>query len=79
VVADLGPADLTAAGSQAPNPKDSVVEFRDLRFAYSTPLTEILGSGGGEPPLATRVFVTPDNTIDGIEMNGRVRKASDWR
>ncbi len=79
VVADLGPADLTAAGSQAPNPKDSVVEFRDLRFAYSTPLTEILGSGGGEPPLAARVFVTPDNTIDGIEMNGRVRKASDWR
>lgn len=76
VTADLGLAELADPGGLAPNPQDSVVEFRDLRFTYRTLLNRVLGerSSRSVPPLGALVYVSPSGTIDAMEMNGRIQK-----
>jgi inner membrane protein len=71
VVTDLGPAGLTSAGGQAPNARDSVVEFRDLRFAYPTLLQ---GQSKNNSPLNAWVYVTPEGAIDAMAVGHRLQK-----
>lgn len=71
VVTDQGPANTSASNDvPPPNPLDTVVEFRDLRFAYP----RLPGGREGPAPLSGWVYVAPDNTIDLMIMDGRVQK-----
>jgi inner membrane protein len=60
VVTDRGPA---------PQPGDTAVEFRDLRFAYS-----VLSRGRAAGALTAWVYVTPAGAIDAMLMNNRQQK-----
>ena len=73
MVTDRGHANLVASDDLAPEPQDTAVEFRDLRFAYSVPLP-----AEAEPPpaLIAWVYVTPTGAIDAMVMNGRAAKMS---
>jgi inner membrane protein len=53
-----------------PNPDGPVsVEFRDLRFAYDTPLLKM----SGRAPLSGLVLLNQDHRVIGMEMDGRVQ------
>jgi inner membrane protein len=69
VVTDRGSANL-AASELAPNPLDTAVELRDLRFAYPA----LMRSGAGVSPLTAWVYVNQENGIDAMVMGGRVQK-----
>jgi inner membrane protein len=69
VVTDRGPAGLVAADELAPEPRDTAVQFRDLRFAYS-----VLSRGRAAGALGAWVYVTPAGAIDAMVMNNRVQK-----
>lgn len=69
VVTDRGPAGLMASNDLAPEPQDTAVEFRDLRFAYS-----VLGRGRAAGALTAWVYVTAAGKIDAMVMNNRVQK-----
>jgi inner membrane protein len=69
VVTDRGPAGLMASNDLAPEPQDTAVEFRDLRFAYS-----VLGHGRAAGALTAWVYVTAAGKIDAMVMNNRVQK-----
>ena len=68
LVTDRGSASLVASDDLAPQPLDTAVEFRDLRFAYP-----ILSRDEGRA-LAAWVYVTPAGAIDAMVMNGRAQK-----
>ena len=68
VVADRGPARLVASDELSPEPGDSAVEFKDLRFAYP------VLSRGGASTLTAWVYVAPAGGIDAMVMNGRLQK-----
>jgi inner membrane protein len=68
VVTDRGHANLVASDDLAPQPQDSAVEFRDLRFAYS-----FLSRGKNSNALTAWVYVAPNGAIDAMVMNGRVQ------
>ena len=55
----------------APQPQDTAVEFRGLRFAYS-----FLASGNNRASsaLPAWVYVTPSGAIDAMVMNNRLQK-----
>jgi inner membrane protein len=68
VVTDRGHADLVASDDLAPQPQDSAVQFRDLRFAYS-----FLSRSRDSAALTAWVYVGPSGAIDAMVMNGRVQ------
>jgi inner membrane protein len=68
VVTDRGPAGLVVAGELAPQPRDTLVELRDLRFAYSVLSRRTAGA------LTAWVYVTPAGAIDAMVMNNRLQK-----
>jgi inner membrane protein len=68
LVTDRGHANLVASDDLAPQPQDSAVEFRDLRFAYS-----FLSRGRNSNALTAWVYVAPNGSIDAMVMNGRVQ------
>jgi inner membrane protein len=69
VVTDRGHANLVASDELAPQPQDSAVEFRDLRFAYG-----FLSRGRDSTVLTAWVYVGPSGAIDAMVMNGRVQR-----
>jgi inner membrane protein len=69
VVTDRGPAALVASDQLAPQPRDTAVAFRDLRFAYS-----VLSRGRAGGALTAWVYVAPDGAIDAMVMNNRLQK-----
>jgi len=71
LVTDRGPANLVASDDLAPQPQDTAVEFRDLRFAYSflSP-----GNNRASSALTAWVYVTPSGAIDAMVMNNRLQK-----
>jgi inner membrane protein len=69
VVTDRGPAGLVASDELAPKPRDTAVEFRDLRFAYS-----VLSRGRAAGALTAWVYVTPAEAIDAMVMNNHLQK-----
>ncbi|MEA2258307.1 MAG: inner membrane protein, partial [Acidobacteriaceae bacterium] len=71
VVTDRGRANLVASDDLAPQPQDTAVEFRDLRFAYS-----FLASANNRASsaLTAWVYVTPSGAIDAMVMNNRLQK-----
>jgi inner membrane protein len=68
VVRDRGRANLVASDELAPQPQDSAVEFRDLRFAYG-----FLSRSRDSRVLTAWVYVAPGGAIDAMVMNGRVQ------
>lgn len=48
----------------------TTVTFRDLRFAYGTP---VLGRDPANVPLAANVIINPDRRVDRMEMDGRIQ------
>jgi inner membrane protein len=70
VVTDRGSANLVASAELAPNPLDTAVEFRDLRFAYPA----LLRARAGTSPLTGWVYVNQENGIDAMVMGGSVQK-----
>lgn len=68
VVTDRGHANL-ASDELAPQPQDTAVEFRDLRFAYS-----FLSRAKAANALTAWVYVTQDGAIDAMVMNNRLQK-----
>jgi len=68
VVTDRGHANLVASDELAPQPQDSAVEFRDLRFAYG-----FLSRSRDSTALTAWVYVAPSGAIDAMVMNGRVQ------
>jgi inner membrane protein len=72
LVEDHGHANLIASDDLAPEPQDTAVEFRDLRFAYP-PLSRS-GSGATTRALNAWVYITPNGAIDAMVMNARVQK-----
>ena len=68
VVTDRGHANLVASDELAPQPQDSAVEFRDLRFAYG-----FLSRGRNSSVLTAWVYVAPGGAIDAMVANGRVQ------
>jgi inner membrane protein len=70
VVTDRGSANLTTSAATAPNPLDTAVEFRDLRFAYPA----LVRGESGASPLMGWVYVNQENGIDAMAMGQRVQK-----
>jgi len=68
LVTDRGSANLVASDDLAPQPLDTAVEFRDLRFAYS------ILSRDSSKALSAWVYVTPAGSIDAMVMSGRAQK-----
>jgi inner membrane protein len=68
LVTDRGHANLVASDDLAPQPQDSAVQFRDLRFAYS-----FLSRSRDSTALTAWVYVAPNGVIDAMVMNGRVQ------
>ena len=66
---DRGHANLVASDELAPQPQDTAVEFRDLRFAYA-----FLSRGNEPSALTAWVYVTPAGAIDAMVMNNRLQK-----
>lgn len=71
LVTDRGSANLVASDDLAPQPLDTAVEFRDLRFAYPVLSRD---SGSASRALTAWVYVTPTGSIDAMVMNGRAQK-----
>jgi inner membrane protein len=71
LVIDRGRANLVASDELAPQPQDTAVEFRDLRFAYSF-LSR--GNNSAAATLNAWVYVNPDGAIDAMVMNGHLQK-----
>ena len=69
---DRGRANLVASDGAAPQPLDTAVEFRDLRFAYSFLIPRNPNSAAAT--LNAWVYVNPDGAIDAMVMNGRLQK-----
>jgi inner membrane protein len=69
LVTDRGSAGLVVSDQLAPQPRDTAVQFRDLRFAYS-----VFSSGRASAALTAWVFVTPSGVVDAMVMNNRVQK-----
>ena len=68
VVTDRGHANLVASDDLAPQPQDSAVEFRDLRFAYG-----FISRSRDSRVLTAWVYVASGGAIDAMVMNGRVQ------
>jgi inner membrane protein len=71
LVTDRGRANLVASDELAPQPQDTAVEFRDLRFAYSF-LSR--GNNAASAALTAWVYVNPDGAIDAMIMNNHLQK-----
>ena len=70
LVTDRGLADTVASDDLAPEPMDTAVEFRDLRYAYN-----VLSRGKqGAATLNAWAYLTPAGAVDAMVMNGRVQK-----
>jgi inner membrane protein len=69
VVTDRGHANLIASNELAPQPQDTAVEFKDLRFAYG-----FLSRSRNSAALTAWVYVTPNGAIDAMVMNNRAQK-----
>jgi inner membrane protein len=70
VVTDRGPANLVASDELAPEPLDTAVEFRDLRFAYPVLFRS---RPRASTALIAWIYVTPTGTIEAMVMNGRLQ------
>lgn len=70
LVTDRGPANLVASDDLAPQPQDTAVEFRDLRFAYSF---FPRNNGKGPAALTAWVYVTPAGAVDAMVMDNHVQ------
>jgi len=70
LVTDRGSANLVASDDIAPQPLDTAVELRDLRFAYPV----LSRDSSTSRALAAWVYVTPTGSIDAMVMNGRAQK-----
>jgi inner membrane protein len=70
LVTDRGSASLVASDDVAPQPLDTAVEFRDLRFAYPV----LSRDRGASRALVAWVYVTPTGSIDAMVSNGRAQK-----
>jgi inner membrane protein len=70
VVTDRGPANTVASNEIAPNPLDTAVQFRDLRFAE----IGVAPTRTSDPPLSGWVYVAPDGSTNMMVMDGRVQK-----
>jgi inner membrane protein len=70
VVTDRGSANLVASDELAPNPLDTAVEFRDLRFVYPA----LIRGEGNAPPLSAWVYVNRENGIEAMVLGGRVQR-----
>jgi inner membrane protein len=68
IVIDRGRANTVASDDLAPEPMDTAVEFRDLRYAYPILSREKAAT------LNAWVYLTPAGSIDAMVMNGRVQK-----
>jgi inner membrane protein len=68
LVTDRGHANLVASDELAPQPQDTAVEFRDLRFAYG-----FFSRRRDSTALTAWVFVTPAGAVDAMVMNGRLQ------
>lgn len=68
LVTDRGSANLVASDDLAPQPLDTAIEFRDLRFSYP-----VLGRDSSKV-LGAWVYVAPSGAIDAMVMNDRVQK-----
>jgi inner membrane protein len=71
LVTDRGSANLVASDELAPEPLDTAIQFRDVRFAY--PLLS-RGREEANAALSAWVYVTPAGAIDAMVMNGRLQK-----
>jgi len=69
LVTDRGSASLVASDDLAPQPQDTAVEFRDLRFAYSL----LARNGRASSALTAWVYVTPAGAIDAMVMNNHLQ------
>ena len=69
VVTDRGHANLVASDELAPQPQDTAVEFKDLRFAYG-----FLSRSRNSAVFTAWVYVAPSGAIDAMVMNNRVQK-----
>jgi inner membrane protein len=74
VVTDRGRANLVASDDLAPQPLDTAVQFRDLRFAYPVLFRN---KPGATTALMAWIYVTPDGKIDAMVMNGRLQTAAE--
>jgi inner membrane protein len=70
LVTDRGAANLVAANDLAPQPQDTAVEFRDLRFAYSFLARK---DSLARSALTAWVYVNPSGAIDAMVMNNRLQ------
>jgi inner membrane protein len=70
LVIDRGRANTVASDELAPEPTDTAVEFRDLRYAYPI-LSRRTGTAA---TLNAWVYLRPDGAIDAMVMNGREQK-----
>jgi inner membrane protein len=71
LVTDRGRGNLVASDELAPQPQDTAVEFRDLRFAYSF-LSR--GNDRASATLTAWVYVNPDGAIDAMVMSNHLQK-----
>ncbi len=74
VVTDRGRANLVASDELSPQPQDTAVQFRDLRFSYPVLLR---GKPGASTALMAWIYVTPQGEIDAMVMNGRLQQAAE--
>jgi inner membrane protein len=72
MVTDRGHANLVASDELAPQPLDTAVEFRDLRFVY--PVLFRGKANGTSAPLSGWVYVTPNGVTDAMIMDNRLQK-----
>jgi hypothetical protein len=62
---------VVASNDLAPQPQDTAVEFRDLRFAYSFLSADNTRAASA---LTAWVYVTPSGAIDAMVMNNHLQK-----
>lgn len=72
VVTDLGAVQPPGSNIPPPQPGWHTVEFRDMRFGYSSFSTS--PQPGTKVPLSGWVYVGPEQQIEGIFMGGREQK-----
>ena len=70
LVIDHGRASTLASDEGEPEPTDTAVEFRDLRFGYPI----FARQTGAAATLNAWVYLKPDGAVDEMVMNGREQK-----
>ncbi len=76
VVTDRGRANLVASNDLSPQPLDTAVQFRDLRFSYPVLFRK---KTGASIALMAWIYLDPDGKIDAMVMNGRLQTAPEMK